>query len=419
MGGKAVLFLVVGFSMIFLVIGKNFGRITIDAAKNYSDSYSKSVSKNIAESGANLAVSQIYNDPLWTTGYDNINFLEGKLNVDVSIINSVLNIRMVTSTGIYMGDTSTVQVTLSLTYFSKFGYYSENENGIWWATGDTVNGPIHTEDYLNVDGHPVFNPGKNGYVSTQLGLNKADWSSSPILLNNATIRTGDTLSMPANGVSTVENTAASGGYVFSGHNDVYIVFQNDYLKYSFGGKHATWTTIKTSTLAPNGTIVADNADLHIQGVVQGQVTIAATGTNTRWGSSGGNIYLDGDIVYSSDPRSHSKSTDLLGIVAQNNVLVTDNSANDNGINIDAAIYAENGFGAENYNTRPPSGTINLYGGITEKNREAVGVISTDWRGNKTISHGFNKSYNYDPRLMSLVPPNFPHSNSYQIVSWYE
>ncbi len=416
MGGKAVLFLVVGFSMIFLVIGQNFGRITIDAAKNYSGYYSRTVSKNIAESGANLAVGQIYKDPLWTTGYNNVSLNNGKLNVTVTLINPVLNIRMVTSTGIYNSDTSTVQVTLSLTYFSKFGYYSENENGIWWATGDTVNGPFHTQDCLNVNGHPVFNPGKNGFVSTYLGLNKANWNSSPILVNNATIRTGDTLSMPPNGVSTVENMAASGGYVFSGHSDVYIVFQNDYLKYSFGGRNPTWTTVKISTLAPNGTIVANNADLHIQGVVQGQVTIAATGTKSWWGSWGGNIYLDDNIVYSTDPRTNPNSTDLLGIVAEQNVYVTNNSANDNNINIDAAIYAENGgFGAEDYNRRPASGTINLYGGITEKNREPVGTL--DRFGN--VITGFNKSYNYDPRLMSLVPPNFPHTSSYQIVSWYE
>ena len=424
MGGKSVLFLVVGFSLIFLIMGKNFGEITVDAAANYADYYSQTMSKNIAESGANLAVNQIYLNSLWTDGYSNINCDGGKINVAVTIIDPVRNLRQVTSTGIFNGDTSTVQVTLSLSYFSKFAYCSNDENGIWWATGDTVNGPFHTQDHLNVNGHPVFNPGKNGYVSTRQGLNNADWRSSPVLVNT-TLRTGDSLAIPTDGVSTVENLATSGGHVFSGHSDVYIVFQNDYLKYSFStGWHASWTTIKISTLAPNGTIVADNANLHIQGVVQGQVTVAATGIGGTWnywdqrrGSSGtGNIYLDGDIVYSSDPRSNPNSTDLLGIVAQQNVYVTDNSTNDNGINIDAAIYAEKGgFGAQNYDRRPYSGYINLLGGITQSDRLPVGIIGS----NGSISNGFNKSYNYDSRLMYSVPPNFPSTNSYQIVSWYE
>ena len=416
MGGKSVLFLVVGFSLIFLFMGQKFDRITIDAAKNYVDYYSSTAAKNIAESGANLAVNQIYQNPLWVDGFNNVDCDGGKINVAVTVIDPVRNVRVVTSTGTYSGYSSTVQVTLSLSYFSKFAYCSDDENGIWWATGDTVNGPFHTQDHLNIDGHPVFNPGPNSYVSTKLGLNKATGSSSPILINT-TIHSGDDMPIPQNGVAAVENTASSGGYIFSGHSDVYIVFLNDSLKYSFSiGWHASWTTVKTSTLAPNGTLVADNANLHIQGTVEGQLTIAATGT----GSNRGNIYLDGDIVYSSDPRSNPHSTDLLGIVAKNNVYVTDNSTNNNGINIDAAIYAESGgFGAQNYNTRPYCGYINLVGGITQNSRLPVGVISTNWRGVQSISNGFNKSYNYDNRLRYAVPPNFPHTNSYQIVSWHE
>lgn len=409
MGGRAVLFLVVGFSLIFLFLGKNFGRISTDAVVNYADDYSKKAAKNIAESGANLAVNQIYLNPLWTDGYSNTSFSGGKINVEVVILDPVRNIRQVTSTGTFGGITATVQVVLSLSYFSKFAYCSNDENGIWWATGDTVNGPFHTQDYLNVNGHPVFNPGPNGYVSTLKGLHKANGNSSPFI--NGTMHSGDNLSIPTNGVSTLQSMATSGGYTFLNQSVVYVTFLGDSLKYRFSTSGA-WTTKKTSTFAPNGTIVAVNATLHLQGVVEGQLTIGATGTS----GEKGNIYLDDNIVYSSDPRSNSNSTDLLGIVAKQNVYITDNTANRSDINIDAAIYAETGgFGAQNYNTRPYSGYINLLGGITQASRAAVGVIGY----NGYISNGFNKSYNYDYRLMYSVPPNFPSTNSYQIVSWYE
>ncbi len=48
------------------------------------------------------------------------------------------------------------------------------------------------------------------------------------------------------------------------------------------------------------------------------------------------------LVYNTNPRTDPSSTDLLGIVAQNNVLITDNSANRSNINIDASVYAETG-----------------------------------------------------------------------------
>ncbi len=410
MSGKSVLFLVVGFSLIFLLMGKNFGRISIDATKNYSEFYSQTVAKNIAESGANLAVNQIYLNPAWTEGFSSLDFENGKINVAVSIIDPVRNIRLVTSTGTFNNTSATVQVTLSLSYFSKYAYCSNTENGIWWATGDTVNGPFHTQDYLNVNGTPVFNPGPNSYVSTFKGLNKADRNSKPKLINTV-IKKGDNLPIPTNGMSTVESMASTGGHIFSGENNVYIIFDNDYVKYRFK-TYGSWTKIKTSSLAPNGTIVAVNSTLHIQGVVKGQVTIGATGTNYNQG----NIYIDDDIVYASDPRIDPNSTDLLGIVASKNIYITNNTPNRDDIKIDGAIYSEDGgFGAEDYDSRPYSGSIILLGGITQGKRAAVGVIGRNGR----VSNGFNKSYNYDKRLRYAVPPNFPSTNSYQIVSWYE
>ncbi len=138
--------------------------------------------------------------------------------------------------------------------------------------------------------------------------------------------------------------------------------------------------------------------------------IGTTTTNT-----GGDIYLDGDVLYKTDPVAHPTSTDLLGIVAQNNVWITDNTANRSNINIDAAIYAETGgFGAENYATRPVSGNINLVGGITQNTRQAVGTFS-----GSTIASGFSKRYHYDNRLMVASPPGYPNTGQFEIVSWYE
>ncbi|MEE9450421.1 MAG: hypothetical protein V3V72_10260, partial [Ignavibacteriaceae bacterium] len=109
------------------------------------------------------------------------------------------------------------------------------------------------------------------------------------------------------------------------------------------------------------------------------------------------------------------STDLLGIIAENDILITDNFPNHSDINIQASIYSQNGgFGAENYKSRPISGNINLLGGIIQHIRRAVGTF--DKNGTKS---GFSKRYRYDERLMLASPPMFPNTGSFEIVSWFE
>ncbi|MDR3628266.1 MAG: hypothetical protein P4L45_15590 [Ignavibacteriaceae bacterium] len=406
MGGKAILLLVAGFSVIFLVLGQNFNRVSNNSATNYSSYYAHNMSHNIAVSGANLAVNQIFLTPSWTTGYSNVSMSGGTMSATVILINPVTNAIRITATGIYYGDTSTVIVNLQQSYFSKFAYCSNSENGVWWANQDTVNGPFHTQDYLNVNGHPVFNPGTN-YVGTYKGINKYNSSSSPII--NGNLRVGDNLTIPSTGVSTLEALSTSGGHTFTGHDTVFLAFAGDSIRYKYAYNNS-WTSAKTSTFAPNGTIVADNAILRIQGTLTGKLTVGASYT-----SKGGNVYIDDDVVYTTDPRINSSSTDLLGIVAQNNVYVADNPNTAN-VHIDAAIYAQSGgFGAQNYNTRAKSGYIYLLGGITQNGRLAVGTL--DSYGN--LSTGFSKNYTYDNRLLVNVPPNFPSTGSYEVISWFE
>src|SRR4030065_612966 len=90
------------------------------------------------------------------------------------------------------------------------------------------------------------------------------------------------------------------------------------------------------------------------------------------------------MLHSHPILKNHNSTDVLGIVAKSDVVITDNAANNDDINIDASIYCETGsFGAENYSKRPVSGTISLLGGIIQYTRGPVGTFS----GSK-ITSGF-------------------------------
>jgi len=58
--------------------------------------------------------------------------------------------------------------------------------------------------------------------------------------------------------------------------------------------------------------------------------------------------------------------------------------------------------------------LNLRGGVQEYQRGAVGMFSGG-----TITHGFQKNFRYDQRLMVDLPPFYPTTGSYEILSWYE
>jgi hypothetical protein len=106
---------------------------------------------------------------------------------------------------------------------------------------------------------------------------------------------------------------------------------------------------------------------------------------------------------------------MLGIISQKNVWMTDNAANHDDIRIDGSIYcAKGGFGSENFEKRPASGYIHLYGGIIQDTRRSVGTGTL----NNLVS-GFYKKYRYDERLMNASPPFYPGTGAFEIVSWYE
>ena len=63
MAGKGALLLVVGFSLIFLTIGKNFGGLSTRAIDNFADYHAETVSHDIAVTGANMAANRIFFDP--------------------------------------------------------------------------------------------------------------------------------------------------------------------------------------------------------------------------------------------------------------------------------------------------------------------------------------------------------------------
>jgi hypothetical protein len=103
MGGKAILFVVLGFSLTFLIIGQNYNRITLKATDNMTNYANNQISHNIALTGANIACNAFYLDPNWTAGYSNVVCQGGTYSVTYQLVDAVKLIKSITSISTYQG----------------------------------------------------------------------------------------------------------------------------------------------------------------------------------------------------------------------------------------------------------------------------------------------------------------------------
>ncbi len=401
--GRNSLYLIIGLSFVFLYWGLNFSRVSKDALDNYLNYYEETVAHNVAASGANIGANMVFEDPTWRGGYSNLPLSGGTLSVSVSDIGGG-KIRLLAWSS-YQGLNDTVTVIMQPSSFSKYAYYTVNEGAVYWITGDTVWGPMHTESKLNISGSPVF----YGKVTAKNGTNPKKSAAKFY----GGYQSGVSVPIPPASLTPLTNAANDSGIVFN-NTDLWLTFNADgtvSFRTTAGG---TDSTVALSTFSPGGVILVNKGDIHVKGTLNGKVTIAALSNGS--GSTNGNVWIDDDIVYNKDPRIDPSSNDYLGIVSENNVEITDNTPNRSDVNIMASVFAEKGsFTAENYNTRPPSGTIYLLGGVTQNTRGPVGQFS-----GSTVVNGFRKNYKYDNRFLGGgTAPAFPLTGQYEVLSWKE
>lgn len=467
MGGKASILLVLGFSLIFLVVGHNFNNLSLRSVDNSTNYFKNQKAYNIAVSGANMAANQIFMDKTWEAGYSNLAFDGGTINVYVSnninnagktilchippgnpsarhtiMVGSAaavnahlahgdhlgicesdsLDTQMATiiSEGTYQGVTRTVIVELRPSYFSKFGNYYSSISA-YPATGDTFNGPFHVNAKLTTYGTPVF----WGKVTTRTGLTLQGSPKNPKFYGGYESGVDIPLQFDTTGFRTA---AVSGGKFFNDTTntgkviDIRLYFNaNGTVTYSRSINGGAWNTPRTeplSTFAPNGIVYVEKGNIYTKGTVKGQITIVATkkGVNGR-----GNVYQEDDLLYSDNPLTNPNSRDILGIVAEDNIRIKSNSNTLGGdVVTQASMFALNGtVGPEDgLVTQNFLGSWRILGGIIAKDTRVTATYGTV--GGVTVPiKGLRLVHTYDQRFMTYVPPYFPHTQNYEIVSWFE
>jgi len=440
MSGKAALLFVIGFSLLMGGAILNLNHSANKAGGNMSSYNAMTASHNLALAGANVGLAKLYRDTSWgssgsvsiTQSFDSGPFT-GTFQVTAWMSGGFKMLRSV-STYPAAGTTyrDTVEVTVNSNSFNTFSLYAwmtNNENGVFWITGDTVWGRVHSNDNLTVSGSPVFLQ----KVTTAKGfippLGQSQKIGGTTYTNQAIFKNPP---QPETGVAPITfpsdlsdlaaaSTPANGGKTYA--SDIWVTLD---ARTSANGDgvaliRATQTgpVIDTVRLGdPNfDGVILTTGVAYVQGTLDGKLTIASYSSSS---ATKNNIVIEGDITYESDPRQ-GPSDDVLGLVANNNVIVADDvPAGQNRI-IQASIFARTGsFTADNYQSRPVEGELQILGSIVQNTRGAVGTFSGS---TNALKSGFHKNYMYDDRLsdLSFRPPHYVgfYSKTSAISQWWE
>jgi hypothetical protein len=363
------------------------------------------------------------------------------------------------------------------------GYYSDPASAAaqcdlyWWqgrpsspcvrisfVTGDTINGPLHSNDTITVSGSPRFNEKvTTGYADTMSCPPNPSytyrWYGRSGCGDTPLFQTGDPEAVPlltlptSNTTIKAETNRAAGktGCLYNGPTRIVLL--------STGRMNVTSPFTTSSTYASCvGTNIAlpTNGVIYVQNVPSTQTATCTGGQNrlgypiagdvTPYQCRVGDVFLSGTlrgrltiaaenniVVVSNTTYSSSGagSNDILGLVANQFVQVyhpvsstrtnLPDARNPTSYfqdpRIDAAILAlGHSFIVQNYDDGAPLGTLTVTGGIAQKWRGPVGT-----GGGSGVSTGYLKSYNYDTRLQFSSPPHAAalSTAAFRVIQWSE
>lgn len=442
MSGKALLIIVVGFSLIFLIAGYFWGGIATRSTENHVSYYKTTIAHNIAVSGANIGLEKIIADSQWVSNITNKPFERGFMTVSVTALGPPQ--RTLKSVGTFMGVNEIVKVKLmrDITSLAKYAWFipSVSTGSVTqrpWITGDSVWGGFHSNQFLVVDGDPVY----FGKVTTLKGIKDLGSGSNPEFLGGYKegVKVDWTKSMHYPNYQTIAGAGASFSKV-----DLWLKFNsNGTVTYASAKnaandstKYPARVTVPLTTLAPNKVIYLNGGNIYMSGTLNGEVTVVCEGSSGTGGA--GNVYFVGDMIDHIDPMlpngeggfdPNPACTDVMGIVTTNDVVVsTKNSPNNLGgyqnnvvnkdFHIDAGIFCNSGgFSVEGLGSAPanvPLGSIYLQGSMTAGKEEIVAQFS----GN-TLTAGYNRHVVFDSRYATSPPIWFPYLTYYKAISWLE
>ncbi|MFQ5638771.1 MAG: hypothetical protein ACE5IR_12335 [bacterium] len=382
--GKALLVIVLGFSTIFSSVLFNMSSSQVGSSQHLVAQYEKRIVRDVAESVTNVASSNLYQDFNWQSGYSNKSLSGAGYSVAITDI-----------TGDSTRETKKIQVKTLATFaghvdssiaifmqpaYSYYYFYLNNwPAALDFATGDTVTAPLHSNDRMRVSGSPVFLGKVSSSSNTFLGVLGGD---TPKFYGGVEFGTQD---IPLPDLTAITNEALAGGHVFN--SEVWLRFNGDG---TYDYSTDNWGSFLTESIANyNGTIITTVQDIHVEGTVDGEVTVIANR----------DIFIEDDIVYAANPITNPNCNDYLGLIARHRFRIVENAANSTDVVIHAAIIARHDeIVVTNYSTGGPWGTLTIIGSIAVNDYLPVGTATPT---------GYVLNHIYDVRLRNNTPPYFP------------
>lgn len=419
--GRGLLILVSGMVILAGIIQKTISERLQFIPGRTLDYHQEVDAQNISNSIIEYGIRELENNQEWDSGFSQNNFMEADVSLEVfdfeDFVNGNPNIPsdhdiknwnqytlLLVSTAENGRAKAVTEVAVSKNSFSRYTYFTDNEpSNIYFFDDDVLEGPVHTNGQLNIAGSPVF----EGFVTSPYDWNgHSDYDNDPQFEAGANFHAHE-IEMPnSETLQPIREKASNGGLRFN--REIFVEFKQNATVEIYEREGNSWDDPVTYDLDNYNGVISSSRKIYTKGILKGQVTL----------HSEDEIEIMGDLTYSANPKNNPNATDLLGLVSEGNVIIDNNAHRDSGskdIDIHASIMTlDKSFEVEDYGWGDARGTINLVGGLQQKERGAVGTFNDG-----EIASGFSKSYSYDERLADSFPPFYPRVSTFAQLYWKE
>ena len=282
-------------------------------------------------------------------------------------------------------------------------WYNSEASELWIKGGESFRGPVYANTKFHFSDAEVSTKGKAHFydqvATTASSYDVSNASAEPIfdmgITKNADVQT----------MATVDLAELKKDSSLTLEGDTTISFSNKTVRITNSRKF--WTN-SVQTIPNDGLVYVQNSSSGTAATKPGNISLSGTNGSRVTLVAEGNINITGHVVYKDNPVTNPNSTDALGLIANSNIIVKTSAPNN--LVIQAHMIAKGGgFGVENYDTVSWRGLLNVYGGIVNKIRNAVGTTGTT---------GYSKNYTFDPRFKKTPPPRYPAvPDEFQWLGW--
>ena len=350
---------------------------------------------------------------------------------------SIVTIKSTGYTNANPNITRTITAQYGIPSLAQYAFLSNDI--IWIGNDETVNGKMLSNNGIRFDGtgNAPIQSAKSTYTcpssqgSPCPAVENGVWGSAsqstenfwqfPVPAVDFSSVTSDLATMKSNaqsaGIYLPPSNAQGYSLVFNSNATVSIYKVTTLLPNETGwdtswNTHNEYTDYQNRTLQftdpmPSNGIIYVEDNTWVEGTVNGRVTVA-TAELPYNPSTAPTIYIPNNIIYEAKDGS-----DVLGLIAQNNVIATYHAPNN--LEIDAALISQNGAAQFFYYPGDIKNNITIFGAIMTFNQWTWTWVDGS---NNDVSGYANTFDDYDSNLLYGPPPDFPiSSSSYQLINW--